>query len=142
MVKSAAISLIGGLLLRLVMPLQFPLFMSKKPAFIEHIPPGHYLGISIESRQIVESRDDAIQNAIKQIFQQIGAEYQLAYEKIINAQGNEISSRVTDTFSISSGGVLGILRLQTGMLKSCKKSISAMCLSIFQSSELFRRGDS
>ena len=64
------------------MPLQFPLFMSKKPAFIEHIPPGHYLGISSECSTLVQAREDSIQNAIKQIFLQIGAEYQLEYEKL------------------------------------------------------------
>ena len=110
--KSVAISLVGGLLLGLIFPQQSLPAMSTKPSFIEQVPPGHYLGISIECQQLAEAKEDSMQNVIKQILQQIGAEYNLEFEKKTYAEDNQVGVNMYDKFAYNTAGILADIEVK------------------------------
>jgi hypothetical protein len=110
--KSTAISLAGGLLLRLLFPQQSPPHLYARPSFLEQVPPGHYLGISIECQQLAEAREDSMENVIKQILQQIGAEYNLEFEKVTYAEDNQVDVNVKDRFSYNTAGILADIEVK------------------------------
>lgn len=105
--EGTAISLVCGLLMRLILPQQPAIPMPENPSFIEQkIPPGHYLGISVECKELAKAQEDSLQNVIKQILQQIGAEYQFEFEKVILSENADIDVVINDRFSFSSTGIL------------------------------------
>lgn len=132
MLKSAAVSIIGGLLLRLLLPQQFPPPVPVKPAFIsEEIPAGHFLGISPEGSQPSEAKDKAINNVIKQILQHIGAEYHLDFIKISSSDRNYLNVSSRDSFSISSGGILGDVEIKNLHLEKTEGRYIGYVLAFF-----------
>lgn len=138
MFKSAAISLVGGLLLRLLFPQQFPPPLSQRPVFIEQIPPEHYLGISVEYNELAKAREDSIQNAVKQIFLQIGAEYQLEFEKLAYSNNNQINVSVTDKFSYSTAGILADVMVKDSYYKKVKGKYMVYTLVYFPQSKIIQ----
>jgi len=80
--------------------------MPEKPCFIKEIPPGHYLGISAECPQLAKAQEDSLYSVTKQILQQIGAEYQLEFEKLTYSKNYQTDITVNDKFSFSSSGIL------------------------------------
>ena len=101
--ESALISFIGGILIRLVIPEPVLISFDRQPDFITQVPPGHYIGISKQHSELVEARDDALQDAIKQIFQVIGAEY-TGY--LLRRRLHRKTSRSTVLSMMSTGFIL------------------------------------
>ena len=75
--------------------------LTVKQSFIEQIPPGHYLGISTECKELAKAQEDCLHNIIKQILQQIGAEYQIEFEKVIYSKNDRVDITVNDKFSFA-----------------------------------------
>lgn len=136
--KSAVISLVGGFLLRLIFPQQSPPSMTTKPTFIEQVPPGHYLGISVECQQLAEAREDSIQNIIKQIFQQIGAEYNLEFEKETNAEDNQVVVNVSDRFSYNTAGLLADIEVKDSYYEKINGMYVFYALVYFPQTKIIR----
>jgi len=136
--ESVAISLVGGLLLRLFLPQQFPPPMSEKPSFIEQVPHCHYLGISIECQQLAKAKEDSMHNVIKQILQQIGAEYNLEFEKVTYAEDNQVDVIVKDSFSYNTAGILADIEVKASYFEKVKGKYVFYTLVYFPQSKIIR----
>jgi hypothetical protein len=106
--------------------------------FIEQIPPEHYLGISVEYNELAKAREDSIQNAVKQIFLQIGAEYQLEFEKLAYSNNNQINVSVTDKFSYSTAGILADVMVKDSYYKKVKGKYMVYTLVYFPQSKIIQ----
>lgn len=138
MLQSTVISLIGGLLLKLFLPQQITINLQGNPSFINEIPPGHYLGISRECLQLAEAKDDAILNGLKQIFQQIGAEYRLEFEKKTSQVNDKVDIAATDTISCSAAGIIGDVTVKNLYFEKAGTKYLYYSLIYFPQSEVVR----
>jgi len=136
--KSAAISLVGGLLLRLLLPQQSPPPLYARTSFLEQVPHGHYLGISIECQQLVKAREDSMHNVIKQILQQIGAEYNLDFEKVTYVEDNQVDVNVKDSFSYNTAGMLADIEIKSSYYENVKGNYVFYTLVYFPKSKIIR----
>ena len=134
--KSTAISLAGGLLLRLLFPQQSPPLLYARPSFLEQVPPGHYLGISIECQQLAKAKEDSMENVIKQILQQIGAEYNLEFEKVTYVEDNQVDVTVKDSFSYNTAGMLADIEVKDSYFEKFKGKYVFYTLVYFPQSKI------
>jgi len=104
--EGTAISIIGGLLLRLVFPEPLVLLKSGEPSFLHHIPPQYYVGISIESAQLATAKEDAIQDAVMQIFHKVGLVYRVSFSKSVRKTDYVIGHVIEDVIHYEGGGYL------------------------------------
>jgi len=111
---------------------------SIKPSFIEQVPPGHYLGISNECQQLAEAKEDSMQNVIKQILQQIGAEYNLEFEKQTYAKDNQVGVNVKDRFSYNTAGILADIEVKDSYFEKVKGKYVFYTLVYFPQSKIIR----
>jgi len=138
MLKSAAVSLIGGLLLRLLIPQQLPPLISEKPPVFEQIPPDHYLGISHGCSEQAEAFESALQNAVKQIILRIGAEYQLEFERIVYSEDDISNTTVKDSLSFEGRVAFGDLEVKSWYLQNAKKNYTGYVLVYFPQADLIK----
>lgn len=104
--ESTIISIIGGIILRIIFPDPIVMLKSGEPEFLSQIPPGHYVGISSEQSDLIKAKDEAIFDAIKQIFLRIGSEYHIEFDKSISGNRRDPSIKIFDRVNIDSSGIL------------------------------------
>ena len=121
--ESAIISVIGGILIRLIFPEPIVMIRSGEPDFLSNIPPAHYVGISSEHRDLTAAKEEALLDAVKQIFLRIGSEYHLEFDKTAISQNHKMDIRVQDNINIGTGGILTDIEVR----KLCVKKKKGRC---------------
>jgi len=116
--ESAVVSIIGGLLIRLLLPDPIVFIGFAEPDFVRNIPPGHYVGISREHAELAEAKEDALTDAIRQIFMQIGTEYSVSFEKNIRSVNGDTNKKVVNRFNAFASGILPDVEVKKIYLKS------------------------
>lgn len=79
------------------------------PEFINHVPPGHYAGVSIPCTDLQKARNSAISDVARQVLGSINSEYNYSYTSTVSGNPGKPKILIRDDFSaIASGTVLDV----------------------------------
>lgn len=110
--ESTIVSIIGGIILRIMFPDPIVLLKNGEPDFLSNIPPGHYVGISSLHHDITRAKDEAILDAIRQIFMKVGSEYHIVFDKSISGSRRNPDIKIIDSVNIDSSGILADIEVR------------------------------
>ena len=134
--EGVIITIVGGILLRLIFPEPLVLSKSGEPEFLRNIPPVHYVGISREHHSLTEAKEEAVLDAIKQIFLKIGSEYRLDFNKTMLSINKRPQIKVLDNFNIGAGGVITDIEVRKVCVKKRKHRYVVYVLVFFPESRV------
>ena len=111
-----------GVIVALIYSKPCPAFPFKtKPDFITNIPSRHFLGYSNSYNDLSKAKDQAIKDAIKQIFLKIGTEYYLDFEKSSLSVNNNVQVDIIERLSSNSGGLLQDIKIAKTYYEKSKR---------------------
>ena len=134
--EGAIFTIVGGILLRLIFPEPLVLLKSGEPEFLRNIPPAHYVGISSEHHDLVTAKEEAVLDAIKQIFLKIGSEYRLEFDKTMLSINKRPQIKVIDNFNVGAGGVITDIEVRKVCVKKKKRRYVVYVLVFFPESRV------
>ncbi len=76
------------------------------PYWVTHIPENGFVGISSPSRSVGEARRQAMESAISQILQAMGADYQLTHESVLSGNLEQSSHELRERLKYATRWLL------------------------------------
>ncbi|MFC1591684.1 hypothetical protein ACFL43_04095 [Thermodesulfobacteriota bacterium] len=134
--EGTIISIIGGILLRLILPEPIVILRSGEPDFLGNIPPAHYVGISSEHQDLARAKEEAIFDSIRQIFLNIGSEIYIEFDKTAKNSNGDLSITILDKVNIESSGVLADIQVMKLFVSKAKGEYRVFALVFFPPSKI------